>query len=240
MFPHLSLSLSSSLLVRARLINRRPRLYYARPRAPNTGIEAGSPKMQPRRGGGGGRRKSRRHCTPQNIPSDEWWYPTLTRYGLRLSPSVCRTVTKKSHRNDGWALARRVREASKAAGTEKTGLPPLFSYACVRSPVEKQWERSFSARSCARKTVETNRLTDVYEIAYYIRHRLTVSSNWIVNHDDSVSCDSMKKREKGLTSPHPTMNLDEREERDSGPFDSIRETLEWANLKSGKVGRGIA
>lgn len=54
MFPYLSLSLpfSSSLLalVRARLINRRPRLYYARPRAPNTGIEAGSPKMQPRGG----------------------------------------------------------------------------------------------------------------------------------------------------------------------------------------------
>lgn len=74
--PSLSLylSLSSSLLalVRARLINRRPRLYYARPPAPNTGIEAGSPKMQPRGGRRrGGGRKSRRHCTPQNILSDE-------------------------------------------------------------------------------------------------------------------------------------------------------------------------
>lgn len=38
------------LLVRARLINRRPRLYYARPAAPNTGIE--SRKCSPKWVGG--------------------------------------------------------------------------------------------------------------------------------------------------------------------------------------------
>lgn len=113
--------------------------------------------------------KSRRQRTPQNILSDEWWYPTtLTRYGLRLPPSVCRTVTK-SQRNDGWVLAWTPR-ASQAR--QRKNQPPLFSYACPFPGVEVE---KFSARSRARKTGKQIGWRTCMKLGI-IRRRLTVRS----------------------------------------------------------------
>lgn len=127
--------------------------------------------------------------------------------------------------------------------------PPLFSYA-YRSPGRS---RSFLQEAAREKPGNKSVDGRVWNCVLY-PPPVNRSFDWIVNHDDSVPCDSMfaikrgEKREK-LDWPHPLVIFHRRWismieggwKKVGSLSDSIHETLalEWAkaNLKSGKVKR---